>query len=176
MEIIKQLRNDILLSRYICDKCEENNVGVLFDEGSHHIILNPELYYKNQHLGDTINMVDCFIVQHCIDDMYKVILVELKNIRDSTRIREEEGVAIIKKFQCCFDDFMLKDFKQYFDRQLSVKLYFISKLSMSVAYSKRIGDIEKNSRLRALMNKTFSFRGKKYLIEPQPNNFAIQSC
>lgn len=176
MDLLEQLHNDTLLSRYICDKCEENNIGVLFDEESHHIILNPESYYKNQHLGKTINMIDCFIVQRCRDNRYKVILIELKNIDSSKRIDDEARTDIIQKFNSCLNDFMLRDFKQYFDRHYTLKLYFISKLSMSAAYSKLTKDIDRNSRLRNLMTQTFSFRNKIYLIEAQPNNFAIQPC
>ncbi len=175
MELIEQLRKDTLLSRYICDKCEENNVGVVLDEKSHYIVLNPELYYQNQHLGDTANMVDCFIVQHCINDTYKMILVELKNITDSKRIAGEE-INIKRKFQCCVDNFMLRDFKRYFDRQFTIELYFISKLTMTNAYSKLVNDIDKNIRLRALMNETVRFRNKQYFIKAQPNNFPIQPC
>ena len=105
--------NNPVLSQYLCNDCEENGIGVSvhsdIQQGDYVIIKVDDYFNKEIHPNPAGN--DCLIVQRCVDNRYKVYLIELKNIQT---LRHYDLSHIRDKFQNCFDILMSDKFRSYF--------------------------------------------------------------
>ena len=110
---------------------------------------------------------DCFIIQRCAGtDKYGITIVELKGISTSDGFKVENMKA---KFETCFQEFMLKDFKNYFNRDfVRIQLYFVSEIEI---YRREAG-----LKMKVLENIRFTFRGQKCSIKPYKPTPAIKPC
>ncbi|MDZ7898978.1 MAG: hypothetical protein U5N85_13270 [Arcicella sp.] len=126
--LIQKIQEDPVLSKFLCDDCEENGVGI--NIGSEvrkedFIIIRVDEFY-NKLVPKPPKSPDCLIIQYCGENRFVLYLIELKNIKS---LKTENMGDIRDKFQNCFSDFMSDRFREYFydtDYEFVIKLYFIS--------------------------------------------------
>ena len=166
MSIIKEVLKNAELQPFLADSCQENDICVEIDnriEKENFIIIKVDRYYNSLH-EEVPPSPDCLIIQTCDQNKFKISIVELKNIDSSKHLKTEN---LIKKYETCLNDFISNSFKDILYKDYSViKLYFIS-------------HIEKRDyglKISTIMNKRFSYKNKKYMIELQTPGFRIKPC
>ena len=128
--LIQKIQEDPILSKFLCDDCEENGVGINIGsevKREDFIIIKVDDYYKeNERSNDRPKSPDCLIIQHCGENRFVLYLVELKDIES---LKTERMGDIRDKFQHCFSDFMSDRFRLYFydlGYDFTIKLFFIT--------------------------------------------------
>ena len=168
--LLEKIKSEPLLSYYIRPTCDENDVGVSFDPSvltDDYLIIKVDEYFQSAIRSNTPRGIDCLIIQKCVDNQYKLYLIELKNIKE---LNSGEGVIkhIYDKFQNCFDILISDHFRSLFYDETyqfsDIKLYFISNLKKDKK--------QKNTRLDTLLSyKPCRFANRRYGIsisEPYP--------
>jgi hypothetical protein len=172
--LVQKIFDEPKLQAYLCATCEENEVGILFDERvapSEYIILKIDNYFnENVHPNPAGN--DCLIIQHCADAKYKIYLIELKNIYS---LRDHSPLQIRSKFQNCFDIFMSDHFRDYFydlAYEYEIRLLFVVNESRVISDKK-----QKNTRFDSLLAlRPCRFADKLYNIMPQKPYPVLDDC
>ena len=103
--LIQKIQGDSILSKFICDDCEENGVGInigLEVKREDFIIIKVDDYY-NKLVQNPPKSPDCLIIQHCGENRFVLYLIELKGIKS---LKTEKMSNIRDKFQECFNDFI----------------------------------------------------------------------
>lgn len=166
--LFNRILEDAKLAFFVRDACEENGICATIDERikkEHFLIIKPDDFYNSLNIEKRPPSPDCLILVKCEKDIeqFCLTIVELKNTK------EYDIQNIIEKFRTCFDDFMTKQFKDFFYRDYeNIKLYFVSPTEIY----KRDGGLK----MKILMNKKLVFRGKSYMIMPQMPNPAVKPC
>lgn len=168
--LLQKIRQDERLKPLLRDKCEDEGVCVEIDKSSAkdgYIILKLDSFYNTTDFATPPPSPDCFIIQRCAGtDKYGITIVELKGIHNSDGFKVENMKA---KFETCFQEFMLKDFKNYFNRDFTrIQLYFVSEIEI---YRREAG-----LKMKVLENIRFTFRGQKCSIKPYKPTPAIKPC
>jgi hypothetical protein len=172
--LIQKIQGDPILSKFLCDDCEENGVGISIGtevQREDFIIIRVDEFY-NKTVPKTPKSPDCLIIQHCEDNRFVLYLIELKAI---ARIQSESLSDIRDKFQNCLSDFMSNRFREYFydtDYDFSIRLIFVSDPEERSADRKT--EPSRLDHLLALRPCRFANRG--YLIEHKTPNPIIQPC
>lgn len=173
--LIKRIQEDPILSKFLCDDCEENGVGINVSplvKKEDYIIIRVDEYYNSNLVHNPPKSPDCLIVQHCGGDKFVLYILELKAI---ATLKTEKLSDIRDKFQNCFDDFMTYRFPAYFydgDYEFTIKLILISDPSESRKDNK--GRPTRLDNLLALPHCRFS--NKKYPLDFRKPNPTIQPC
>ncbi|MCU0470511.1 MAG: hypothetical protein MUF58_18125 [Arcicella sp.] len=173
--LIQKIQEDPILSKFLCDDCEENgvgiNIGTEVKRDDFIIIRVDEFYNKTVHDDSRPKSPDCLIIQHCGNNRFVLYLIELKAIKS---LKTENMGDIRDKFQNCFSDFMSDRFREYFyntDYEFVIKLYFIS--------DPRETKIDKGKATRMdslLALRQPRFANRIYPIKPKNPNPIIQPC
>jgi hypothetical protein len=168
--LLKKIKDDAVLSKYIREKCEENNICVEVDarvSREDYVILDVDKYYQS--LNQIVSRTpDCLFVQRCQGGGYALTIAELKKYNEAGRFENED----IGKFRTCFEDFMQVRFSDFFDRDFKrIQLFFVSRVDVFGSEN-----VDKSRMMRLLLNARFDFRGKKYLIMPRKPIPAIKPC
>ncbi len=127
--LIDLLKNDAVISQYLCKECSENDVSIEIDkdiESEDVLIIKIDNYY-NKLVHKPPPSPDCLIIQKCSKNNFIIYIVELKNI-ESPKFFKIENIK--QKFITCLDDFMSIRFAKYFHDEepnyLNIHLIFIS--------------------------------------------------
>lgn len=170
MKLLNTIKNHETLGKYVKDECEQNNIFASiteeFDEDDY-LILKVTEYYEALRLPQIPATPDCFFVIHCGEEVYSIVIVELK----------AGGFKIGKtwrKFRTCFTDYMIEQFPEYFNRDFkSIDLL-------------AVGDIESHSRYKNQMleqrfkilkeRSSLLFRDDKYEIQFMQSPHTIIPC
>jgi hypothetical protein len=173
--LIQRIQGDPILSKFLCDDCEENGVGINIGtevQRDDFIIIRVDEFYKDTVRNNSRpKSPDCLIIQHCGDNRFVLYLIELKAIKS---LKTETMSDIRDKFQNCFSDFMSDKFREYFydtDYEFVIKLYFIS--------DPRETKIDKGKATRMdslLALRQPRFANRIYPIKPKTPNPIIQPC
>ncbi|PWK28621.1 hypothetical protein LV89_00825 [Arcicella aurantiaca] len=173
--LIQRIQEDPILSKFLCDDCTENGVGVNVSplvKKEDYIIIRVDEYYNSNLVHNPPKSPDCLIIQHCEGEKFVLYLVELKAIET---LKTEKLSDIRDKFQNCFDDFMSDRFRDYFydiAYEFSIKLLFISNPSESKKDNK-----SKPTRMDSLLSqRPCKFANRPYLLEHRLPNPVIQPC
>lgn len=177
MQFLEDLRNDVVLRKFLCAECQENGVAIEISEAvdaSSLVILRVDSYYNSLDLAQTPPSPDCLIVQHCANNQYVVYVVELKNVGN---LKNEKLSEIRNQFETCLLDFMSNRFRKYFynpdyNFTNSIHLLFISQPREAKNTSR-----DRTTRLDSLLAlPPISFGNRKYLIKYKVPNPTIQPC
>jgi hypothetical protein len=156
------------LSKIIKEKCEDAGMCIEMDskiQKKDYLVLKIDDYY-NSLKEKAPKSPDCLIIQKCDSGKYSISIIELKGISASYSFNVEN---MIEKFETCLNDFMGKRFKRIFLREYkNIELYFVSNIEI---YKRDLG-----LRMEALIEKKFTFNGKKYLLRPQMSDYKIKKC
>ena len=167
--MINRIRKLTALTPFIADSCDENGVGVVFDEKverAHTVIIKVDRYYQSLKLEKTPAAPDCLIVRLCKDGGFGLTIVEMKKISSSKRFNVQN---LQSKFKTCLDDFLSVRFSETFEGDFKdVKLYFVSEIEV---HKRDLG-----LKMETLINAYVPFGGKNYLIRPFMPNPAIKNC
>ena len=168
--LLQKIRQDERLKPLLRDRCEDEGVCVEIDKNipqDDYVILKLDSFYNTIYFATPPPSPDCFIIQRCAGtDKYGITIVELKGIHNSDGFKVENMKA---KFETCFQEFMLKDFKNYFNRDYTkIQLYFVSEIEI---YRREAG-----LKMKVLENIRFTFRGQKCSIKPYKPTPAIKPC
>lgn len=171
MNLIERIRTHEQLAQYVCSVCEENGVGVSFDTGVSpeiYVIVKPDAYYNSSAFGaERPPSADCFIVQMCSEDQYKLVIVELKNVQHAKDVSVEN---IRQKFSTCLNDFIPNRFPNLLDMEYKdIKLYFVSHID--IHRKQNLG-----LTLETLMDTRFKYKGRKYILYLNMPNPTIKNC
>lgn len=127
--LLDWLRNDAVISKYICKQCSENGIELIIDQEidpNNLLIIKIDDYYNNEIRRNCHCSPDCLVIQKCTNH-YDIYIVELRNIKDAQGFTVKE---IEEKFITCLDNFMSERFGNYFhhvDININIlKLFFIS--------------------------------------------------
>lgn len=168
-DMINLIKNDQELSGFIVDECTENDICVDMDnviDKNDYVIIKVDDYYNSLNIPNRPPSPDCLIVQKCKNGDYALIIVELKNIKNSKGFTVDNMCA---KFDTCLTDFIPLRFSKYFDLDYkSICLLFVSKIEI---YRRDHGLY-----MDALINKRFSFRGKNLKIKPRMPIPKLKPC
>ena len=171
--LIQKIQEDPVLSKFLCDNCEENGVGI--NMGSEvkredFIIIRVDEYY-NKLVQNPPKSPDCLIIQHCGGNRFVLYLIELKDIKS---LKTEKMSDIRDKFQECFNDFMSDRFRLYFydlGYDFTIKLFFITDPKETKI------DKGKATRMDSLLAlKQPRFANRIYPIKHKIPNPIIQPC
>jgi hypothetical protein len=174
--LIQRIQEDPILSKFLCDDCEEHGVGINVSEAvkrDDFIIIKVDEYYKiHEKSNNRPKSPDCLIIQHCGENRFVLYLIELKDIES---LKTERLSDIRDKFQNCFSDFMSDRFREYFydtDYEFTIKVFFIS--------DPREGKVDRKSQSTRMDNllalKQPYFANRVYPIKPKLPNPTIQPC
>lgn len=167
--LLERIRADEALSKFIIPECCENNISVSISEeiqDANLLILKIDDYYNSLNLERCPAAIDCLIIQKCEDNSYSLTLVELKNITSAKGFTSEN---MKEKFDTCLNDFMAKRFKNYFNRDYkSLRLYFLSNIEI---YRRTLG-----LKLEILIQYSFNWRGRKFMIDPRMPVLEVKKC
>lgn len=168
--LLQKIRQNERLKPLLRDRCEDEGICVEIDKNipkEDYVILKLDSFYNTINFATPPPSPDCFIIQRCAGiDKYGITIVELKGINNSDGFKVENMKA---KFETCFQEFMLKDFKNYFNRDYSkIQLYFVSEIEI---YRREAG-----LKMKVLESISFKFRGKPYKIKPYKPTPAIKPC
>lgn len=168
--MLSKIKENQELSKFIVEKCCENEVCVTIDKSisnNDYIIIKVDDFYNSLNLGNnTPPSPDCLIFRKCVDSGFGLTIVELKNITTNKHFDLEN---LVQKFETCLNDFIKIKFKEYFDIEyVDVKLFFVSHIEI---YKRDLG-----LKMETLINKTFKFNGRKYLINPKMPHPTITPC
>jgi hypothetical protein len=126
--LIDWLRNDAVISKYICASCSENDIELIIDptiDPKNLLIIKVDEFYNKEVLKPECSP-DCLVIQKCTNH-YDIYIVELRNVGSPCGIKVSE---IEEKFITCLDDFMSTRFGNYFhDYNIEInylKLFFIT--------------------------------------------------
>jgi hypothetical protein len=167
--LLDLIRAEPTLQDFLRDVCSENDVGVSIDPSvflQDYVIIKVDEYFRSS-IKPTPKGIDCLVVQKCVDNRYKLYLIELKNI-EGINSGEDFKRSIYEKIQNTFDILMSNHFRSMFynlDYQFtSIEPYFVSNLIKDKK--------QKNSKLDALLAmRPFRFADRRYglkLGEPLP--------
>jgi len=172
--LIKELKNDIVLQPYICEECEENGVLASISteiDKENIVIISVDKYYNSFNEKTRPASPDCLIVQFCHTNTYHVYVVELKNFKKESDLKDEKE-QIHKKFSTCLQDFMSNQFRTYF-----YNLDYILKIDLILIAGHIVDKKIKNFKLDFLLGlNPVSFGNKKYLIKGVNPNPLISRC
>jgi hypothetical protein len=167
--MIKRIKTNQTLSKYIEDTCCENEICVTFDEGIHpssYAIIKVDKYYNDLKLEKTPASIDCLIVRECIKAGYGLTLVELKNIESGQGFNVDN---MKEKFETTLFDFIKKRFKNQLDVHYSeIKLFFVSKQEI---YKRDLG-----LKMDVLINIKFKYNDRLLMIRPEMPTPTIKNC
>lgn len=166
---INSIREDIILSEFICEECSENEVSVSFDDGitaNDYVIIKVDDYYNGLNLEKTPPSPDCLIVLKCCESGHALAIVELKAICNSKGFTL---INMISKFETCINDFIEVKFPDLLSVDYKrIKLYFVSDIEV---YRRDIG-----LKMELLMNTRFRYRDKLLMITPYKPIPVIKKC
>ena len=163
--LFQKIKNDHILSKIICQTCEDQGIGVEIDPripSEDILILKVDDFYNSLNIKRPPSP-DCFIIFRCQNSGYGLAIVELKDTK------EFELSNLVGKFETCFRDFMEARFKNFFFRDYKrIDLYFVSK--------NEVFRRDEGLKMKFLMNKKFEFRNKIYTIKPRMPTPAVKPC
>jgi hypothetical protein len=131
--LLDLIRAEPTLQDFLRDVCSENDVGVSIDPSvflQDYVIIKVDDYFRSS-IEPTPKGIDCLVVQKCVDNRYKLYLIELKNIQ-KIKSGEDFSKSLKEKIQNTFDVLMSDHFKNLFlnsDYQfISIEPFFVSNL------------------------------------------------
>lgn len=168
--LLRKIKEDSILSKYVRDKCEDEGICVNIDIRiplSDYLVIKVDDFY-NELPSPRLKSPDCLIIQRCNSGGYAVTIVELKSYNEAYRFEDRDT----EKFATCLGDFMSNRFSHIFDYDFKrVQLLFVSKVDVFSSEN-----VDKSRMMRILLQKRFEFRGRKYLITPRVPTPAIKPC
>lgn len=173
MELINSLNEDEILKKYIQPECEDEGICIDFEETIDRnttLILKVDDYYNSLNLAETPASIDCLIVQFCRENVYKVFLIELKNVERAQLINRKN---LREKFDTTLYDFISNKFRDYFYNEA-----YDLKVNLILCAGKLQNDKSiKSYKLDFLLSlKPFRFNGKLIGINGLPPTPIIKSC
>lgn len=167
--MIKRIKADPILSKFIGKECCENNICVTFADDvdmDNVVIVKVDKYYESLKMEFTPPSIDCLIIRKCLSGGYALTLVELKK----TKKQKHLDVKNLKeKFHTTINEFIKTTFYKYYDIDYkNVKLYFVSNIENDAR--------DKGIKLETRINDIYHFRGRRYLIQPELPNPTINNC
>lgn len=111
--LIELLKNDATLTRYFCQDCQENGIGIDISDqidSNDLLIIKIDNYY-NHLVERPDHSPDCLIILRCDTNTYNIVIVELRNVGSPKGIKNTD---IVSKFTTCLGDFMSEKFGNYF--------------------------------------------------------------
>ena len=164
--LFREIKENIDLSKIICEQCEDEGIGITIDPRiaqNDVLILKVDDFYNSLTIEKRPPSPDCFILVQCESGGFKLTIVELKNI-DIFTVND-----IVQKFKTCLDDFMTIRFADYFDFDYQkIELILVS---LKESYSR-----DRGLRASALMSKRFVFRGKRCMFTPHNPTPTVKPC
>ncbi len=171
--LLNNIKENQYLTDFIKDECSDERMCVEIDNKiakNEYLVIKVDDYYNSLGLTHTPASPDCLIVIKCKNSGYALAIVELKNINKAKRFDIEN---LTQKFTTCFNDFMSKRFKEYFDQDFQrIQLFFVTKVNIHPSNR----DPLRGLRLEALMNKRFKFRKRNYMIRSYNPTPLIKAC
>ncbi len=166
---INRIKNDPILSHFICDNCSENDISVTFDQRinkEEYVIIKVDDYYNSLNRERPPPSPDCLIVLKCNDIEYSLSIVELKAIKNSQGFTFDN---MIGKFETCVYDFIEHKFSELlFIDYKRIKLFFVSDIEI---YRRDIG-----LKMELLMNTRIRYGNKSLMITPYKPTPTIKRC
>lgn len=172
MSLLEALKTDPALAHCLIDKCEENELCVVFDDLVHledYVIIKVDEYYRVQtdyidpvtKANRTPPSIDCLIILGCKErNRYRLLLVEQKNTDDNPNKANIKG-----KFETTLHDFMAGRFGKYFyntEYEFEIGLYL---QIFKVSAAKIVRSISKEYLMRL---EHIPFGGRRYRFEFLP--------
>lgn len=166
MSLLNTIKNDKTLNQYLKNECSERGVSVTIEmerEGWLNIDLKP--YYVGLRRSQEPRTPDCFYMIQCNDESYELAIVELKS--GGFRISE-----IKEKFATCFDDFMVEEFPQYFDRMFRRIDLFLVRTNDENSYRNNA----REQLVKVLTNISYTHHGVTAFIQDKMSPHTITPC
>jgi hypothetical protein len=165
-ELTNKIRNHEILREYLADHCRENSAEVqISDKIKDYCIVNPEQYYRDQHLSSTPASVDFIVTSACRKHSHDQNLIELKSTSKSLR---GEDSQIFKKFEDTLDKFIFGTFNELYNLEGKSYLRLIL-----------VHDIKMNSELlylSKLFSKPVKKQNRNMYIENYNSPFKLEKC
>jgi len=177
--LINNIRNDAVISDFICQECKENDIQAAIDlaiNSDDIVIVKIDDFY-NARVRRPDCSPDCLIIQRCRDRTFNIYIVELKNINSPKKFTVEN---IVEKFNTCLGDFMSVRFANYFHSG-DIDIQNISLLFISDPYhfkkNPRKQDYMRGHKIDALLSQRIPKYFSKHLyIEYKVPNPTIKKC
>lgn len=172
MDLINNIKKDPILQDFICPQCEDEGIFVEYADTTDTekiVVIKVDDYYNSLHLEKPPPSIDCLIIQHCKENLYKVYLIELKNYK---RVGAINNKNIREKFRTTLLDFMSNKFRDYF-YDVSIEL----KTQLILIAGKVQNDTIKTYKLDFLLAfRPFRFQDKLIGIDGMPPHPLIHPC
>jgi len=115
MELLNQLRNEETITDFFRPECEDEGICIEVDKDvdeNNILIIKVDDFYNSFNVETRPPSVDCLIVQHCESGIYKVYLIELKNME---RTKHIDKVNLIEKYRTTLFDFISDRYRHIFN-------------------------------------------------------------
>lgn len=170
MTLIETIKSNSEIADFIKPKCEDGGICVEIDESvsnENYVIIKVDEFYNSLKIKSPPPSVDCLIVQLCSNGSYRVLLVELKNVKQAKLI---DNKNLTEKFRNTLFDFMSNRFKSIFDEH-----EFRTQLLLCAG---RVNDeLNKSLTLDFLLGlRPIKFRNKLMGIDGYPPTPTIKPC
>lgn len=185
--MIAQIKNEAALKPFLADKCEDNGVCAIIEDGIREddiaIVKVDDYYNATEKYPDIPPSADFLVSVDCAGSCYALYVVEFKNIKSPKGFSVKN---IYEKFRTTVEDFMSSRFAHiYCNKGYRIKdliIYFVAdpyrlkKAGLSSYSEYKAGKVARgktdSTKIDNLLSqKPLKFRGKLYLIkhDPPPN-------
>ncbi len=175
--MIQRIEKEKKLKKVLSRTIEDEGIKIEVDSKlrfSEYVGIKVDDYYNGLHDAAPPKSVDFVVAVDCECDWYTLYILELKNVKRTTKAKD-----IQEKFDTAINQFMKKDFSDIFmqDRfkYKDIKLYLVT---TSYKKAEQYGCFEKYQNIRKrikerdtlysdslLSQKPYEFRGRYYRIE-----------
>jgi hypothetical protein len=160
---IERVKQDPALAPYICERCEEEGIGVTIHPDlteDQYVIVSIDAFYEAQKMSNTPASADCLILQECENIGFCIFVVELKSQNTSEGLTVQNLRA---KFETSWNDFMALRFKEHFvlppQNYRKLRCYLHSRIP--VRYSQKAQSLKLDALMRNPIEFRYTYIGKE---------------